>query len=234
MYYVVLFYKDGEKDFYVPSSGQSAEECLKAITPSLEREGRIIEKHVFIHQDDFVGLEYIDAMDMTKHGFARLDRKKMIEIKMREVRASRSNLFQELDLQSLMALESRDEEKLSKVVENKEFLRDIPQKNVLNLVTKESEIPNVNAFNNILFIHVTDPGQGYANPPKVTISPPSKSYKRIGFAAKAVSQVENGRVIGIKITDPGSNYLEEPEVSISAPKEGKQAKAKAELSNRVL
>jgi len=56
MYYVVLFYKDGEKDFYVPSGGQSAEECLESITPSLEREGRIIEKHLFVHQDDFVGL----------------------------------------------------------------------------------------------------------------------------------------------------------------------------------
>ena len=49
-----------------------------------------------------------------------------------------------------------------------------------------------------------------------------------------MSQVENGKVIGIRVIDPGSNYLEEPEVSISAPKQGKQAKAKAELSNKVL
>lgn len=234
MHYVVLFFKNGERDFYIPSQDQSAEECLEAIRPGLEREGKVIEKHLFIHQDDFVGLEYIDAMNITKHGFARLDREKMIDIKMSHVRASRNKLFKDLDLQSLIAMESKDDNKLSKVVENKKFLRDIPQKNVLNLVSKESEIANVNAFNNILFIHVTDSGEGYADAPKVTISGPSKSNNRIGFAAKAVSQVENGKVVGIKVIDPGSNYLEEPEVSISGPKEGKQAKAKAELSNKVL
>ncbi len=158
----------------------------------------------------------------------------MIDIKMNQVRRNRDHLFQELDLQSLMALEAKDDDELSKVVENKKFLRDIPQKNVLNLVTKESEIPNVNTFNNVLFIHVTDPGEGYSDPPKVTISSPTKSDNRIGFPARAVSQVENGKLIGVKVTDPGSNYLEEPEVSISAPGQGKQAKAKAELSNKVL
>lgn len=234
MYYVILFFKNGQKDFYIPAGGQSAEDCLEALGPTLKAEGKEIEKHLFIHQDDFVGLDYIEAISFTKHGFARLDRKRMMDIKMNQVRRNRDHLFQELDLQSLMALEAKDDDELSKVVENKKFLRDIPQKNVLNLVTKESEIPNVNTFNNVLFIHVTDPGEGYSDPPKVTISSPTKSDNRIGFPARAVSQVENGKLIGVKVTDPGSNYLEEPEISISAPEQGKQAKAKAELSNKVL
>ena len=230
---ILIFLKDGTKRLFIPSSEQSPEECLENAISILERGGEEVKKH-FIVEPDFVNLETIDSAIYTKHGVLRLERKSVIQSKIDDLRRVRASLFLGLDLQSLMALESKNSEELDRVLQNKKFLRDMPQTQKLNRLPRESDILRCNLFNNVMFIIVTNSGSGYTKPPTVTIDPP-KQVDFIGFTAKAVAKIENNKVSEIKLIDHGSNYTDIPSVLISPPDEpnGTQATAEAELSNMV-
>ena len=230
---ILIFLKDGTKRLFIPSSEQSPEECLENAISILERGGEEVKKH-FIVEPDFVNLETIDSAIYTKHGVLRLERGVVIQSKINDLRRTRASLFLDLDLQSLMALESKNSEELDRVLQNKKFLRDMPQTHRLNRLPRESDVLRCNLFNNVMFIVVTNAGSGYSEPPTVTVDPP-KQENFIGFTAKAVAKIENGKVAGIELIDHGSNYTDLPRVLISPPNEpnGTQATAEAELSNMV-
>lgn len=230
---ILIFLKDGTKRLFMPSSMETTEECLENVMLVLERSGEEIEKH-FLVEPDFINAETLGSVVHTKHGVLRLDRKSVVESKVREARIKRAPLFSDLDLASLMALETKDSKLLAKVLKNKQFLRDIPQVHKLNILPRESDILRCNLFNNVMFIIVTNAGSGYTKPPTVTIDPPQQEAF-IGFSAKAIAKIENDKISEIRLVDHGSNYVNVPNVSISPPDSpsGTQATAEAELSNMV-
>ena len=230
---ILIFLKDGGKKLFVPSAEETSEECLENALSVIERSDVEIEKH-FLVDPDFIDMNTVNSAYQTKHGALMLERKSIVQTKIDEIRQNRVPLFQDLDLQSLIALEDKDSKKLKKVVKNKNFLRDIPQKHKLNMLPKEKDILRCNLFNNVMFITLTNSGSGYTKPPTVTIDPP-KQENFIGFTAKAVPKVENNRISEIELIDHGSNYNFIPNVSISPPDSegGVQATAVAEISNIV-
>ena len=230
---ILIFLKNGEKKFFIPSAEETPEECLENALSVLEKSNLEVEKH-FLVDPDFVGINTSNSAYQTKHGALRLERKSIIETKIDEVRLNRGPLLQRLDLESLMALEDNDSEKLDKSVKNKKFLRDMPQRHKLNTLPKEKDILRCNLFNNVMFVTLTNSGSGYTKPPTVTIEPP-KQEDFIGFTARAVPKVENNKILEIKLIDHGSNYNFIPDVSISPPDSegGVQATAVAEISNIV-
>jgi hypothetical protein len=230
---ILIFLKDGGKKLFVPSDEETSEECLENALSVTERSGVEIEKH-FLVDPDFIDMNTVNSAYRTKHGALMLERKSIIQSKVDEIRRNRAPLFQDLDLQSLIALEDKNSKKLEKVIKNKKFLRDMPQKHKLNMLPKEKDILRCNLFNNVMFITVTNSGSGYTKPPTVTIDPP-KQENFIGFTARAVSKVENNKISEVKLIDHGSNYTLAPKVSISPPDSegGVQATAVAEISNIV-
>ena len=230
---ILIFLKDGGKKLFVPSREETSEECLENALSVIERSGVEIEKH-FLVDPDFIDMNTVNSAYRTKHGALMLERKSIIQSKVDEIRRNRAPLFQDLDLQSLIALEDKNSKKLKKVIKNKKFLRDMPQKHKLNMLPKEKDILRCNLFNNVMFITVTNSGSGYTKPPTVTIDPP-KQENFIGFTARAVSKVENNKISEVKLIDHGSNYTFVPDVSISPPDSegGVRATAVAEISNIV-
>jgi hypothetical protein len=230
---ILIFLKDGDKKLFVPSHEETSEECLENALSVIERSGAEIEKH-FLVDPDFIDMNTVISAYQTKHGALMLERKSIVQSKVDEIRRNRAPLFQDLDLQSLIALEDKNSKKLEKVIKNKKFLRDMPQKHKLNMLPKEKDILRCNLFNNVMFITVTNSGSGYTKPPTVTIEPP-KQENFIGFTARAVSKVENNKISEVKLIDHGSNYTFVPDVSISPPDSegGVRATAVAEISNIV-
>ena len=230
---ILIFLKNGEKKLFMPSAEETAEECLENALSVIEKSDVEVEKHFFV-DPDFIGMDTVNSAYQTKHGALMLERKSIIETKVNEVRRNRVPLFQQLDLESLIALEGNDSEKLDKVVKNKKFLRDMPQKHKLNMLPKEEDILRCNLFNNVMLITLINSGSGYTKPPTVTVEAP-KQEDFIGFTARAVSKVENNKISEIKLIDHGSNYNFIPNVSISPPDSegGVQATAVAEISNIV-
>ena len=230
---ILIFLKDGSKRFFIPHREETPEECLENAISSVKLSGGEIKNH-FLVDPDFVSMDTFDCAYQTKHGALMLERKGVVRTKINAVRMARKPLFEELDLDSLMALEDKDSGKLEKVVKNKKFLRDIPQKHKLNMLPKEKDILRCNLFNNVMFITITNSGSGYTKPPTVNIDSP-KQENFIGFTARAVSKIENNKISEIKLIDHGSNYNFVPNVSISPPNsaDGVQATAVAELANIV-
>jgi hypothetical protein len=230
---ILIFLENGEKKLFIPNKEESPEECLEKVLSVIKGSGKEVKKHFFV-DPDFIDMNTVGSVYQTKHGALMLERKSVVKTKVDEVRRNRHLLFQDLDLQSLIALESKDSEKLDKVVKNKKFLRDIPQKHKLNMLPKEKDILRCNLFNNVMFITLTNAGSGYTKPPTVIIDPPNQE-DFIGFTARAVSKVENDKITEIKLVDHGSNYNFVPNVTISPPDSegGIQATAVAEISNIV-
>ena len=230
---ILIFLKNGEKKLFIPSAEETPEECLENALSVMEESDLEVEKH-FLVDPDFVGVDTFNSAYQTKHGALMLERQSVIKTKIDEVRRNRAPLFQELDLESLMALEGNDSEKLDKTVKNKKFLRDMPQKHKLNMLPKEKDILRCNLFNNVMLVTLTNSGSGYTKPPTVTIESP-KQEDFIGFTARAVSKVENNKISEIKLIDHGSNYNFIPNISISPPDSegGVRATAVAEISNIV-
>jgi len=65
-------------------------------------------------------------------------------------------------------------------------------------------------------VDILDTGQGYTQPPKVTIGPPDAG----GEQATAIARISDGRVVEIEVTDGGSNYSKPPYVVIDDPPQG--------------
>lgn len=80
-------------------------------------------------------------------------------------------------------------------------------------------------------IDIIDAGQGYSQPPKVTIGPPDAG----GRQAVAIARISDGRVVEIEVTDGGSGYTKAPYVTITDPPQGPStgtgAQAVLELEN---
>ena len=57
-------------------------------------------------------------------------------------------------------------------------------------------------------VNLTFGGNGYSNPPTVTIQPPPPGIANV--QATAVAQVLNGTVVGITVTNPGVGYTSAP------------------------
>lgn len=76
--------------------------------------------------------------------------------------------------------------------------------------------PKVDA--GIIDIQVTDPGAGYTDPPKVTLSGGG------GSGAAATATVADGTIDSISLDDPGTGYTSAPTVAIDPPPEGDGAK----------
>ena len=154
---ILIFLKDGTKRLFMPSWKETPEECLENAMYVLDQSGEEIEKHFFV-DPEFISAETLGSVVHTKHGILRLDRKSVVQSKLRDARRKRAPLFSTLDLASLLALETKDSETLARVLENKKFLRDIPQTHKLNLLPREADVLRCNLFNNVMFIIVTNAG----------------------------------------------------------------------------
>lgn len=145
--------------------------------------------------------------------------------KIRNIKEIRNNLIKNLDVPFMMALERGDDNLKNYVISLKNFLRDLPDNLRLGELETEEDVVRYNPFNNVFKVSVVDSGEGYEEPPVVTIDPPEDFFK--GFQAKAIAFIDGGKIIRIEVTDKGCGYTKTPQVFISPPSSpsGKQAKA---------
>jgi hypothetical protein len=65
-------------------------------------------------------------------------------------------------------------------------------------------------------VDILDAGNGYTQPPRVTIGPPDPG----GEQATAIARINDGRIVEIEVTDGGSGYSKPPYVVIDDPPQG--------------
>ena len=159
-----------------------------------------------------------DPNEELRVAFIKLKNNKTLEI-----RTIRDFFLKNLDVPFMMALESQDNEFKSYIISLKNFLRDVPRNSMLKDIKDPNEIARYNPFNNIFYVSLTGQGDGYVDPPTVTIEPPIGPY--FGYQAKAIAFIKNGKVSKIEVVDKGCGYISAPNVTISAPVSGVTAQA---------
>ena len=143
--------------------------------------------------------------------------------KLRNIKETRDGILKNLDVPFMMAIE-RDDERFKKyIISLKNLLRDLPNHLIIDQLETMEDIARYNPFNNIMRIGITDIGEGYEEPPTVTIEAPSGPF--MGVQAKAVALIKDGKVVKIELTDNGCGYTALPKVTVSASPSGAEAKA---------
>jgi len=142
-------------------------------------------------------------------------------LKSHKVRKNRELIFEKLDKDYLKAFSMNDTKAMKKINENKQFLRDLTKKPIVN---SEGEVFNL--FFNISDLIIKDSGCGYDFPPKITIAPPNSDnvpdiFKmQIGSAgetAQATCSIKNGVIDSISMKNWGCGYFYPPSISVESP-----------------
>jgi len=160
---------------------------------------------------------------------------KLIEKKVKEMLIKRNSLFQKLDIDFLISLETPNNRKTEVIKNNKKFLRDLSYRTEIQHIHDCSKIEKFNPFYNIVDIEILDPGYGCSElVPQVIISPPQETETNYGITASAKAiRGAKGELTQITVEKVGCGYISNPEIKISGF-DGENAKhpiLKAVISN---
>lgn len=160
---------------------------------------------------------------------------KLIEKKVKEMLIKRNSLFQKLDIDFLISLETPNNRKTEVIKNNKKFLRDLSYRTEIQHIHDCSKIEKFNPFYNIVDIEILDPGYGCSElVPQVIISSPQETETNYGITASAKAiRGAKGELTQIIVEKVGCGYISNPEIKISGF-DGENAKhpiLKAVISN---
>lgn len=230
---LVIFYNDGSKDvfsFDVDTIESVALKRFQSMRPNVK--GTDVAKYFYFTNDDTppntYGM-YGKLAEEKDNQMMKIDyRAMLINKKVEGVRKKRDAFLNKLDIPFMRSLEDEDTRVKNHIIELKDFLRDVPSELNFDKLTDE-QILTYNPFGNIFEIIIIDGGNGYTEPPKITIDGP----KAPNVSATATAFVNSGKVSKVKINNYGCGYDYIPQVTIDAPKEGLEAIAVCGLPQNI-
>ena len=213
--YLLLFYKNGEKDCFSLPSETTEQRAFEHVFPLIRAKKYNIKKYLYV-TDGGLSLDLYQKyynLD-SNYEFKFNERQFLIDKKVEEIRFRRDILIGNLDIPFMRSIENDDAEQKEYITKLKNFLRDLPSNLKINEIQDSKDILRYNPFNNIFSAKVIDGGEGYKYIPRVKIEPPTGKY--YGSEAKGIALFQDGKISGIEIVDYGSGYTRAPSISLES------------------